>query len=99
MTFQELTNFFRTEEENKDINENKFGEEDALFVKSEDTLVFALLQWADNQSNLETIDGKYLLIERLIKYINWNEVSKEVVDEFCLLYPMLSNSSKYSDRK
>ena len=95
LSSQDLTNFFCAEEGNKDVNENSFGEEDALFVKSEDTLVFALRQWAEHQNSINSSDDNHLIIENLIKYINWSEVSQEVVKDFALHYPALTNSSKY----
>ena len=96
MSCEDLEGFFCIEEENGDVNENSIGKEDALFVKSEDTLVFALIQWTGHQS---ASDDKHLLIKSLIKYINWSDVSQEAVENFCLHYPNLTHSSNYSNYK
>ena len=79
------------------MNENKSERDDALFVKSEDTLLLALLRWVDYQSksNLLSDDDLHLLIESLMKYINWKEISEKLVEEFSLRYPKLTHSSKF----
>ena len=68
-------------------------------MKSEDTLVFALIQWTEHQTTIESGDDKHLLIKSLIKYINWSDVSQEAVEDFSLHYPTLTNSSNYLNYK
>ena len=100
LSLQEVTSFLETEEECKDVNKNCLGKEDALFVKSEDTLVSALLQWVDYQTSIESSDEKkHLLIKRLIQYINWNDVSEKTIKEFSVHYPSITQPGKYVDNQ
>ena len=59
MPVQDLTTFLRSEDDN-DTHENSIGKDDALFVKSEDTLVYALLRWADHQKNVGSNESEPL---------------------------------------
>ena len=96
LSLQDLSHFLQTEE-NVEINESKSERDDALFIKSEDTLLLALLRWVEHQSKNNPLsdESQHILIEELMKYINWKEISEKLVREFSLQYPILTHSSKY----
>ena len=95
LSIQDLSNFLQTENDSE-VNEMKNERDDALFIKSEDTLLLALMRWVDNQSKygIITDDDQHVLIESLMKFINWKEISEKIVKEFSLTYPKLTHSSK-----
>ena len=95
LSIQDLSNFLQTENDSE-VNEMKRERDDALFVKSEDTLLLALMRWVDNQSKngIVSNDGQHILIESLMKFISWKEISEEIAKDFSLTYPKLTHSSK-----
>ena len=67
-----------------------------MFVKSENTILSALLRWVDYQTSIESSEEKkHLLIKSLIPYINWNEVSEKAIKEFSAHYPTIPHPGKY----
>ena len=95
LSVEDLTNFLQTENESE-LDEMKTERDDALFVKSEDTLLLALMRWVENQSKNGIIpeDDQHVLVESLMKFINWKEISEKIAKEFSLTYPKLTHSSK-----
>ena len=95
LSIQDLSNFLQTENDS-DLNEMKSERDDALFVKSEDTLLLALMRWVENQSKIGIIphNDQHVLVESLMKFINWKEISEKIANDFSLTYPKLTHSSK-----
>merc|ERR1712223_589346 len=93
LSIQDLSNFLQTENDSE-VNEMKNERDDALFVKSEDTLLLAIMRWVENQSKdgIVSNDGQYVMVESLMKFINWKEISEKIVKEFSLTYPKLTHS-------
>ena len=97
-TAEDLMDFFKTDIGKEDENKNCIGKDDALFVKSEDTLVFGLSRWIEHytacyrdstkndDNNLDTC------IEQLAKYINWKEVSEGAIEAFSSNHPSITYS-------
>ena len=95
LSLEDITYFLQTEN-NVEESERKTEKEDALFIKSEDTLLLALLRWVEHYSknNILLDDERHFLIESLMKFINWKEISEKLVNEFSDSYPKLTHSSK-----
>ena len=95
LSLEDITYFLQTEN-NVEGSERKTEKEDALFIKSEDTLLLALLRWVEHYSknNILSDDERHSLIESLMKFINWKEISEKLVSEFSDSYPNLTHSSK-----
>ena len=94
ISLEDLISFFETEYK-EDANGNKLSNNDALFVKSEDTLVSAILEWVEYQTDIKSINEKLLLLEKLATYINWNDVSENVLQKFSVAYPNIELSGEY----
>ena len=90
--------FFKIDMSKEDENKNCIGKDDALFIKSEDTLVFGLSRWIDHytacyidssKNNNNKLD---MCIEQLAQYINWKEVSAGAIEAFSSNHPNVTCS-------
>ena len=81
--------------ENADVKKNSINNDDALFVKSEDTLALAVMRWLDHQEGSESNTNKHAYLEKLTKYINWSDVSEETVQHYSHAYPKIIPSCKF----
>ena len=79
-----------------DMKKNSLhANDDALFVKSEDTLALAVMRWLDHQEDSEANTSKHAYLEKLTKYINWSDVSEETVQHFSYAYPNIIPPCKF----
>ena len=80
-----------------DMKKNSLNaNDDALFVKSEDTLALAVLRWLDHQEDSgEATTDKLAFLEKLAKYINWSDVSEETVQHYSCAYPNIIPPCKF----
>ena len=77
-----------------DMKKNSLNaNDDALFVKSEDTLALAVMRWLDHQEDSEA--NKHAYLEKLTKYINWSDVSEETVQHYSYAYPNIIPPCKF----
>ena len=97
-TAEDLMDFFKTDIGKEDENKNCIGKDDALFVKSEDTLVFGLSRWIDHYTACHIHSAKNdnnnldMCIEQLAQYINWKEVSAGAIEAFSSNHPNVTCS-------
>ena len=101
-TVEDLMDFFKIDISKEDENKNCIGKDDALFVKSEDTLVFALSRWIDRYTTCYRDATKNdnnksdMCIEQLAQYINWKEVSEGAIEAFSSNHPNVTCSGIHS---
>ena len=100
-TVEDLMDFFKIDISKEDENKNCIGKDDALFVKSEDTLVFGLSRWSDHYTTCYIDSTKNdnnkldMCIEQLAQYINWKEVSEGAIEAFSSNHPNVTCSGMY----